>query len=103
MLLTNDLYQNAFAPPAVKLAIEDLFPRAEIQLPVGDGHHHLSAHDLTFHVRIRIVLTRVIVAVLTDGFMGRQLLQPLLIVLMQAPLVVVYQKKIVVGRRDGCP
>ena len=53
-------------------------------------------------MRIGIDLAGTVVLVLTDGRVGGQSLQLLLIVLMQAILVVVYQKNTVATRRHGC-
>ena len=44
--LANDLDEDPLWPVAVELAVEDLFPAAEIELALGDGYHHFAAHDL---------------------------------------------------------
>ena len=47
-LLPNHFYQHAFSPIAVKFAVIDLLPRAEIELAFGDGYDDFAAHDLSF-------------------------------------------------------
>ena len=62
--LADDLHEHALAPPAVEFAIEDLFPRTEIEPSLGDGDDYLSPHDLAFQVGIRVVLARAVMMVL---------------------------------------
>ena len=64
LLLANNLDQHALAPIAVELSVENLFPGPEIQFAIRDRHHHLAAHHLAFHVRVRIVFAGAIVVVL---------------------------------------
>ena len=45
---TDNLYQYPLSPPAVELPIKNLFPGAEVQLALGDGHHDFTPHYLTF-------------------------------------------------------
>ena len=89
-LFPDDLHQHPLRPAAVELAVEDLLPRAEVELALGDGHDDLPAHDLPLHVGVGVVLAGAVVVV---GFGRRvergQLLQPLLVVVVQARLVVV--------------
>ena len=92
ILLPSDLDQHPFSPPAVKLAVEDPLPRAEVETAIRHRDHYLTAHDLPFQVGVCIVLAGVIVPVLPDGRVGGQPLQPLLAIHVQAPLVVVSQK-----------
>jgi HTH-type transcriptional regulator/antitoxin HigA len=44
--LPDDLHEYALRPVAVELAVEDLLPRPEIQLALGNCHDDFSAHDL---------------------------------------------------------
>src|SRR6185436_16063304 len=44
--LADDLDQHALPAPAVELAVEDLLPRSEVELPRGDRHHDLATHHL---------------------------------------------------------
>ena len=80
-LFSYNLYQDPLPSPAVKFTVKDLFPGAEIKFSLGDGHHHLPAHDLAFQMRVGVVLPVRLVAILTDGFVGGHLFQPLLIFL----------------------
>ncbi len=88
-MLTADYFNEyPFAPPAVELSVKNLLPCPEIESAVGDGDHDLSTHDLPLHVGIGIVLTHV---VLVGGhwFVGRDFLQPDIVVVVQAGLVVI--------------
>ena len=87
-LFPDNLHQHSFPAAPVKLPVEDLLPGAEIQLAVGHGHHHFPAHDLALHVGVGIVLPD-IVAVLGHRRVGRELLQPDIVVVVQARLVIV--------------
>ena len=63
VLLPNDLDQHPLAPAAVELAVEDLLPRAEVELALGDGHDDLAAHDLPLQVGVGVVLAGAVVVV----------------------------------------
>ncbi len=67
----------------------DLVPLAEVRLPFGHGDHDLAAHDLSLDVRVGVVFPGVVVPVLAAGLVRRHLLQPAVIVLVEARLVVV--------------
>lgn len=82
--LANDFDQGAFAPAPVKFAIENLFPRPEIELALGDGDHDLTPHDLTLQMRVGVVLPGAVVLVVRDRFMRGQSFQPDLVILQQA-------------------
>src|SRR4051812_49017435 len=51
----DDLYKYTLLPAAVELAVEDLLPRTEVELPLGDRHHDLTPHDLAFQVGVGVV------------------------------------------------
>jgi len=90
LLFPNDLDEHPLGAVAVELTVEDLLPRAKVEPASGDGHHHLTAHQLPLHVSIGIVLARAIVIIdLWTGIEGSKLLQPFGVVAMQAGLVVV--------------
>src|SRR3954454_19588025 len=90
VLFTDDLDHHPLGAPAVEFAVEDLFPGSEVEAAVGDRHHHLAAHDLPLVVGVRVVLAGAVVLIaLRAGIEGGQLLQPALVVLVQAGLVVV--------------
>ena len=88
-LLADNLYQDAFLPAAIEFAVEDLFPRAEIELAFRNRDNNFATHDLAFQVRIRVVFAGAIVAIGGSRRVRRQFLQPQLVVMMQARFVVV--------------
>src|SRR5262245_29659724 len=61
--LPDDLDQDPLGPAAVELAVEDLLPRAEVELPLRHRDHHLAAHDLALVVRVGVVLAGAVVPV----------------------------------------
>lgn len=92
MLLADDLDQQAFLPHAVELIVEDVFPRSQVELSIRDGDNDLTPHDLSFQMGIGVVLST-IVLVLGMGLLRSELLQPDLIVVVQARLVVVDENR----------
>jgi hypothetical protein len=68
---------------------QDLLPRPKVESPVRDCHHHLAAHHLSFQVGVAVVLAGAVVAIAADRLVRCQLFQPLLVIGVQAPLVVV--------------
>ena len=62
--LSNHFHQHSLGPATIKLTIENLFPRTEIEIPIGNGHNNLAPHDLAFHMGICIVFAGTIVSVL---------------------------------------
>src|SRR5439155_8726479 len=87
--LADHLHQHALLAPPVELAVEDALPRSEVELPRGHRHHHLASHHLALEVGVGVVLAGVVVAVLIGGRVGREPLEPALVVAMEAALVVV--------------
>jgi hypothetical protein len=85
----DDLDPRALAAPGAELAVEDLLPGAEVELSVGDGNDDLAAHHLALEVGVAVVLTCAVVALVAGGCVGRQFLEPVLVVLVQAGLVVI--------------
>src|SRR5579883_519851 len=94
--VADDLHQRAFPAASVEFTVEDLFPRAEVQLALCDRDDHFPAHYLTLHMSVRVVLARPVVLVLGCRLVRRELLQPPIIVLVQAALVIVNEHR----RRD---
>jgi hypothetical protein len=86
---SNDFDQHPLLPAAIKLAVEDLLPRTEIQFAIRDRHDDLPAHNLPFDVSIRVVFAGVVMPVLIDGFVRHQPLEEIVVVLKQSCLVVV--------------
>jgi hypothetical protein len=73
-----------FSATAIEFAVEDLFPRAEVELAFGDGNDDLAAHDLAFHVGVGIVFAGAVVLVLGSGRVGSELFEPDIVVVQQA-------------------
>ena len=83
ILNANNLDQHSLFSIAIKFAIKNLLPGAEIKTAIGDGNDDLPSHDLAFHMRIGVVLAY-IVMVLGYRCMGSQFLQPDLVIMVQA-------------------
>ena len=56
--LSYYLDQPSLFSSAVEFAVENLFPRAEIQFAFGDRNDNFAAHDLTLQVCIGVVFAR---------------------------------------------
>src|SRR5437867_11500520 len=54
-LLSDYLNEHTFAPSSVEFAVENLFPRPEIQFAFGDRDDDFAAHDLTLEVGVSVV------------------------------------------------
>jgi hypothetical protein len=48
LLFSHNFDKHTLAPAAVKFAVENLFPRAEVQFSLRDAHDDFAAHDLPF-------------------------------------------------------
>src|SRR3977135_729886 len=75
--------KDPFPAPTVKFAIQDLFPWAKIQLPLGYGDDDVSTHHLPFEMRTGVILARAIVVVLGRGSMGGQLFEPNFVIMQE--------------------
>ena len=85
MLFPDHLDQHPLRPVAVELAVEDLLPRAEVELALGDRDDDLAAHDLPLQVGVGVVLAgAVVVVVVRVGVERGELLQPDAEVVVQA-------------------
>src|SRR5207247_10520670 len=73
---SNDLHQHSLASPAIELTVKDLLPRTEIQFTVADRHHDFASHYLPFYMRVGVVFSRIVVAILLDRLMRIQFLEP---------------------------
>src|SRR5262245_37901862 len=88
--LPGDLDQHPPGAVAVEFPVENLLPRAEVELPPGDGDDDLPPHDLALQVGVGVVLPRAVVMVVVGIRVERgQPLQPHAEVVVQPPLVVV--------------
>ena len=95
-LFSDDLYENPFFPPPVKLSIENLLPRPKIELSSSNSDHDFPAHDLSLHMGIRVVFSGVVMAVGRYRLVWSKLFQPRLIVSVQPGFVIVDEDR----RRD---
>ena len=88
-LFPDYLDEDALLPAAVELAVEDLFPRPEIELPVGDRDNDFTAHHLAFDMSIGIVLAGVVVPVLADWIVRDQTFEKVVVVFKQTGFIVI--------------
>ena len=88
-LLADDLDEDPLFPSPIEFSVEDLFPRAEVQLRVGDGNDNFAAHHLALDMRVRVVFSGVVVAVLTCGLVRDQPLEKIIVVFQEASLIVI--------------
>jgi len=91
--------------PAISAGARDLLPRSKIQAVLGDRYDDLAAHDLPLEMGVAVVssaapstalraglrssLADTIVTIAADRLVGRQFLQPVVVVLVQAPFIIV--------------
>jgi hypothetical protein len=54
-LVPDDLDQHPLTAATVEFTIEDLLPRAEVELSLGDGYDGFPSHDLPFQVSVCVV------------------------------------------------
>ena len=89
-LFADHFYEDAFRTATVEFAIKDLFPRAEIELPFGDGHDNFAAHNLPLVMCIGVVFTRAIVVITFRRWIEwSKLFQPFFVITVQTGFVVV--------------
>jgi hypothetical protein len=94
--VSDNFYQDSFLSSAIELAVEDLLPGTEIQFSARNRHDDLAPHNLAFQMRVSIVFAGAIVPISAGGLMGRDFLQPNLIIVMEPTLIVINEN----GRRD---
>jgi hypothetical protein len=88
-LVSDDFNEHSFAPLAVEFAVENLFPRPEIEFAFGDRDDDFAAHDLTFEMRVGVVFAGAIVSISRGWRVWRQLFQPLFVVVMESWFIVI--------------
>src|SRR5262249_15243982 len=81
------LQQDPLGPPAVEFAVVNALPRAEIELAVRNRHKHLVAEQHALEVRVGIVLTGAMMAVVEP--LRCDFFEPLHNVVPQTRLVIV--------------
>src|SRR4030065_2567136 len=89
---SNNFHQNSFLSSPIKLSIENLLPRAEIQFPIGYGNYYFPSHNLPLQMSISIILP-IVVMVLRNRLMRSELLKPNIIVMMESPFIIVYENR----------
>ena len=57
------IHPHSLVALAVELAVEDLLPRTEVELALGDRDDDFAAHDLALHVRVGVVFAGAVVRV----------------------------------------
>ena len=87
-LLTDDLHENAFFTESVEFAVENLLPRAKVELSRCHSYYDFAAHDCALEVGVSVVLGAV-VSVLGMGMFGGELFQPFFKIPVQARFIVV--------------
>ena len=100
VLFANNLHEDALLAATIELTVKDLFPGTEIELAFGDGDDDFPAHNLTFHMCVRIIFSRVVMAILRGRFVGRQFLEPDIVVMEEPVFVIVDEDG---GRGVRCP
>ena len=89
MLLANNLHQHSLGPAAVKLAVENLLPRAEVQFAFGDRDDDFAAHDLTLEMGVSVIFSRAIVPVSAGRRVWRESFQPNFVIVMKSGFIVI--------------
>jgi len=72
----------------VELAVEDLFPRAEVEAAFGNGGYYFAAHEAAFQVGVGVDFAGVVV-IERDGFVGSEFFKPDVEVVVKAGFIVV--------------
>jgi len=93
--LADDLDQYPLAPPPVELAVEDSFPRSEVQLSVCYGNNRFPPHDRSLQMRVGIIFA-VVMSILGDRLVRGQLFKPNVQIMMKPGFIVINKN----GRRD---
>src|SRR4051812_16866801 len=87
-LHAHHLHDDTLLASAIELGVEDLLPRAEVELALGDRHHHLVSHDRALQMRVGVVLAGLVMAVRQSR--RRELLEPDLEILDEPVLPVIH-------------
>ena len=61
--LSDYLDQHSLFSSAVEFAVENLFPRAEVQFAFGDCNEDFPAHDLTLEMGVSVVFAGPVVSI----------------------------------------
>ena len=61
--LSYYLDQHSLLSSAVEFAVENLFPRSEIQFAIGDGDDNFTAHDLTLKMGVGVIFSSPVMSI----------------------------------------
>ena len=61
--LSYYLDQHSLFSSAVEFAVENLFPRSEIQFALGDRDDNFTAHDLTLEMGVGIIFASPVMSI----------------------------------------
>lgn len=75
MLIANNFNQKTLFSLAIKLIVENMFPRPKMQFSVRNGYDNFPSHYLPFEVSVGVIFVAVM-AVLFMGLFRSQFLQP---------------------------
>jgi hypothetical protein len=92
-LLSDDFHQHALPAPSVELAVENLFPRAEVQFAFGDRDDDFPAHDLTFEMGVSVVFASTVVSIRGSRLVRSEFFQPLLVIVMESRFIIVDENR----------
>jgi hypothetical protein len=87
--VSNYFNQDSLSPSAVKFAVENLFPRPEIQFALRNCDDDFSAHDLTFKVGVSVVFASPVVPICVRWCVRSEFFQPHLVIVMEPRLIVI--------------
>src|SRR5579863_1623170 len=87
-LLAHHFHNDSLVPLTVELGVENPLPSAEIQSPGGDRNDDLMMYEQRLEMRVAVSFPGVVMLVAFAK--GGELLQPLVNVLDQPGLIVIY-------------
>src|ERR1700691_2434114 len=87
-LFSHHFNNDSFVPLPIKLRIENLLPRTEVEPPIRDRNNNFVMHDQRFQVRVPIVLARLMMLIILPE--RGQRLQPGVDILDKPALVVIH-------------
>jgi hypothetical protein len=88
-LVSDYLNQHSLPTSPVEFAVENLFPRAEIQFALGNCDDDFAAHDLTLEVGVSVVFAGAIMPIKGGRCMWRQCFQPQLVIVVKPRFIVI--------------
>ena len=89
LLFPDYLDQHSLFSLAVEFAVENLFPRSEIQFAFSNRDDNFAAHDLTLEMGVGVIFASPVVSIGAGRSVRRQLFQPQIVIVMEPRFVVV--------------